>query len=54
MTKLQHLEQKFDTKKEADGMAAHKGEAISSDKAKSIEFISNQYMMNWLDLKLMP
>jgi prefoldin subunit 5 len=43
MTKLQHLEQKFDTKKEADGMAAHKGEAVSSDKAKSTEFISNQY-----------
>ena len=43
MTKLQHLEQKFDTKKEADGMAAHKGEAVSSDKAKSVEFISNQH-----------
>jgi prefoldin subunit 5 len=25
MTKLQHLQQKFETKKEADGMAAHKG-----------------------------
>jgi prefoldin subunit 5 len=43
MTKLQHLEQKFDMKKEADGMAAHKGKAVSSDRAKSIEFISNEY-----------
>ena len=45
MTKLQQLEEKFDTKKEANGMAAHSGEAVSADKfkVKSIGFISNQY-----------
>ena len=43
MMKLQQLEEKFDTKKEADGMAVHNGEVVSADKAKSIEFISNQY-----------
>ena len=43
MTNLQQLEEKFNTKKEADCMAAHSGKSVSADKVKSIEFISNQY-----------
>ena len=38
--KLQQLEEKFDTKKEGDGIAAHNGEAVLADKAHSIEFIT--------------